>query len=119
MQKKKFLTSSFGSAPLELASFGALLVLPIAPMLTLYGAIFDAIAAESIARHALRAAVLESAPSQLDQSITDAVAILSKNWQRTVSFTVECGECKKGDLVLLRVEVGNSVAIQVAGSEPK
>lgn len=119
MRKSKFLASSSGSAPVELSSLVALLVLPLAPMLVLYGAIFDSIAAESIARHALRAAILSASTQEVNQAIADSVATLSNSWQRSATFTADCGDCERGDFVVLRVQVGNSLAIQVAGLEPK
>lgn len=119
MLKKNFLSGSAGSAPLELASLVALLLLPLAPMLVLYGAIFDAIAAESIARHSLRAAILKSSEDQLDQALGDTVATLASSWQKEAFFQFECGRCEKGDLIRIQIQVGNATAIQVAGLEPK
>lgn len=119
MPKNKFLASSAGSAPLELASLVALLLVPLGPMLILYQEIFDAIAAESIARHSLRAAILGSAGTNLDAAVAESIDSLSRSWQKEASFQLDCGRCAKGDLVSLQVQVGNSIAIQVAGLEPK
>lgn len=119
MPKKNFLSDSKGSAPLELASLVALLLLPLAPMLIFYEAIFDAIAAESIARHALRAAILNSPEGQLDKAIDDTVAALARSWRKEALFRFDCGRCEKGDLIQLEIRVGDAVSVQVAGLEPK
>ena len=119
MPKKNFLSDSAGSAPLELASLVAVLLFPLAPMLLFYDAILDAIAAESIARHALRAAILKSSEGQLDQAIADTVATLASSWQKEALFQFDCGRCEKGDLIRLEIQVGDAIAIQVAGLEPK
>lgn len=118
MPKKNFLSGSAGSAPLELASLAAILLLPLGPMLLFYEAIFDAIAAESIARHALRAAILKSTEGQLDRSIADNVATLASSWQKEAFFQFDCGRCEKGDLIRLEIQVGDAISVQVAGLEP-
>lgn len=97
----------------------SILLLPLASLLLLYGQIFDAIAAESIARHALRAAVLSTNGSDLGSALSETVQTLAQSWQKEASFQYECGGCGKGDLIRLEVQVGNSIAIQVAGLEPK
>lgn len=119
MLKKNFLESSAGSAPLELAGLVALLVLPLTPMLFFYQAVFDAIAAESIARHSLRAAILQGSLEDLDEQLAERVATLAESWEKEATFRFECGECKKGDLISLEIQVGNTIAIQVAGLEPR
>lgn len=119
MPKKSFLVRAEGSAPLELAALLGILLLPLTPMLLLYSQIFDAIAAESIARHALRAAILSADGGSLDSAISEAVQTLSSSWQKEALFQYDCGRCGKGDLILLEIQVGNSIAIQVAGLEPK
>lgn len=118
MLKKNFLSGSAGSTPLELASLVVVLLMPLAPMLALYGEIFDAIAAESIARHSLRAAVLKSSVTPLDNAIADSVRALASSWQREAKVQFDCGKCEKGDLIVIEIKVGNSTAIQVAGLEP-
>lgn len=119
MQKKNFLRGSAGSAPLELASLVVVLLMPLAPMLLFYDVIFDAIAAESIARHALRLAILKNSEGQLDLAIADSVATLASSWQKEALFNFDCGRCEKGDLIRLEIQVGDAIAIQVAGLEPK
>ena len=119
MPKKSFPIRAEGSAPLELAGLLGILLLPLTPMLILYSQIFDAIAAESIARHALRAAILTADGGKLDSAMSEAVQTLSSSWQKEALFQYDCGSCRKGDLIRLEIQVGNSIAIQVAGLEPK
>lgn len=119
MQKKRYLRSSSGSAPLELASLVAVLLLPMGPMLSIFGEVFNSIAAESIARHALRAAILKSPLTSIDAAIASSVESLADSWQREATFSFDCGRCQKGDLIHLQVRVGNATALQVAGLEPK
>ena len=119
MPKKSFLVRADGSAPLELAGLVSILLLPLTPMLLLYSQIFDAIAAESIARHALRAAILTAGGGSLDSALSENVQTLANSWQKEAFFRYDCGRCGKGDLIRLEIQVGNSIAIQVAGLEPK
>jgi len=119
LQKKRYLRSSSGSAPLELASLVAVLLLPMGPMLSIFGEVFNSIAAESIARHALRAAILKSPLTPIDAAIASSVESLADSWQREATFSFDCGRCQKGDLIHLQVRVGNATALQVAGLEPK
>lgn len=113
--------SNRGSAPLELVGFLALLMLPIAPMLVLFGQISDQLAAESIARHGLRyaflASELASDPSAL---VGQALQSLAQSWGKELGdFEVFCGPCGPGGVVNLRVQVGSATAIQSAGLEPE
>ncbi len=119
MRKSNYLIESKGSAPLELSSLIVLLLVPLAPMLLLYEEIFDAIAAESIARHSIRLTVLHGESSDLELIAARFVSELSDSWGKTAEFELECGTCQKGSLVTLRVRVGNSEAIQTAGLEPR
>ena len=107
-----------GSAPLETSTVLALLLIPITPLLAMVESVFDAIAAESIARHALRYSILKSS-DELQITIGNAVELLARSWEKEVTFTFDCGMCGKGSLATLTVKVGDSVAIQVAGLEPK
>lgn len=119
MQKRNYLITARGSAPLELSSLVVLLLLPLTPMLVLYGEIFDAIAAESIARHSLRLGILQSSGSDLERFVSESISALSDNWGRAAEYELNCGQCQKGSTVTLQVRVGNSVAIQTAGLDPK
>ncbi len=118
MLKSSFLVSSKGSAPLELTSLVVMLLLPLGPMSVLYGEIFDAIAAESIARHSIRLVILHGDNRGFEMIAARSVAELSNSWGKTADFELKCGNCQKGSLVTLRVKVGNSEAIQTAGLEP-
>ena len=52
--------SARGSAPIETVALITLLLLPIGPAVLLYEQLSNQLAAESIARHAVRAAVLNA-----------------------------------------------------------
>ena len=111
--------SDRGSSPLETSALLALLLLPITPMLSIFQSSFEAIAAESIARHVLRYSILWSNDAQLQPVLRDAVEEFSRAWGREATFEYGCGDCGKGSLISLRVQVGNALAIQVAGLEPR
>lgn len=116
MRKRK---SDSGSAPVETAVLLALLLLPVTPMLQLFSVAFDQIAAESIARHALRYAILHSGEQGIRQVAEIAVETLASHWDRAARFNIDCGSCSKGSLVVLKVFVGDASATQVAGLEPR
>jgi len=107
-----------GSAPIETATLLVLLLLPLTPMLLIFESVFDAIAAESIARHALRYSILQSGEN-VESSVRSSVELSSSSWQRDATFIFSCGSCEKGSLATLRVRVGEATAVQVAGLEPK
>lgn len=107
-----------GAAPLETATLLVLLLLPVTPMLLVFEHIFDAIAAESIARHALRYSILQSG-EKFQSTIASSVELLAASWDREATSTLSCGSCAKGSLATLTVRVGDAVAVQVAGLEPK
>lgn len=111
--------SARGSAPLETAALLALLLLPVTPMLQLFTVAFDQIAAESIARHALRYSILNSGEQSIRQTAEIAVEMLAGHWGRNARFEIDCGSCAKGSLVVLKVFVGDAHATQVAGLEPR
>lgn len=119
MRKSNFLLNSRGSAPLELSSLVLLLLAPLAPMLILYGEIFDAIAAESIARHTMRLTILHADIDEMELVAARSVETLSESWGKAADFELECGICQKGSLITLQIRVGNSEAIQTAGLEPR
>jgi hypothetical protein len=111
--------SDSGSAPLETAALLTLLLLPVTPMLQLFSVAFDQIAAESIARHALRYSILHSSEQSIRQTAEIAVDMLASRWGRNARFDVDCGSCSKGSLVVFKVYVGDASATQVAGLEPR
>ena len=117
MQKNNCLVSDRGSAPLEMAALLALLLLPIGPMITVYSAVFDAIAAESIARHSLRLATLSSDKESIGSRLQESVTLFSKSWLKPARFEFECGDCQEGSLLFLKIKVGDATAIQIAGLE--
>jgi hypothetical protein len=105
-----------GSTPLELIFTAALLLLPIAPTALLYQQLANELAAESIARHALRAAILRSPENPVE--ILDAtLQELSANWG--VLVTNYEFWCSNGcEITSLRVQVGGANAIASMGLEP-
>jgi hypothetical protein len=102
-----------GSSPLELVAFTALLVLPIGLALGLYLQLSNELAAESIARHALRLAMLSS-PQRPSESLDQAVEQFSQNWDvDDVEYRYWCSNgCS---LVTLEIRVGQAIAIQTMG----
>lgn len=99
-----------------------MLLLVVAPALSLFGTLGDELAAESIARHALRAAVLSSSShDQLSNEIARQIAPLANSWGKELkSYGLSCSSpCLKGALVDLEVRIGNSSAIQTAALDPK
>ena len=108
-----------GSSPIETVALLAVLLLPIAPVVTLFGELSDSMAAESIARHGLRAAVLGAEdPSQLPLLVATKVQELSTPWQKSAEHRFSCQPCEAGGLATLEIAVGNALAVQVAGLEP-
>ena len=108
-----------GSSPIETVALLAVLLLPIAPVVTLFGELSNAMAAESIARHGLRAAVLEADdPSQLPLLVATKVQELSTSWQKIAEHGFSCQPFEAGGLATLEIAVGNALAVQVAGLEP-
>jgi hypothetical protein len=106
-------SSDSGSSPLELVALTALLVLPIGLGTSVYQQLSNELAAESIARHALRLAMLEN-PQRPSENVADAVRLFASNWDaRVVSHRYWCSlSCS---LVTLEVSVGNARAIQTMG----
>lgn len=99
-----------GSSPLELVVFTVLLTLPISLSIGLYQQLSNELAAESIARHALRLAMLTD-PERPSSHFEDAVAMFAENWG--VSAVDYQYRCSAGcSLVTLEVRVGSASAIQ-------
>lgn len=118
---RRLTSDSRGSTPLELVVWLALLIAPVGPLLGLYGQLSDQLAAESIARHSLRGAVLSSTShSELVAQLPVVLEPLAISWKREVrSFELSCNSCAKGDIVTLRVWVGNAIGVQSAALSPK
>ena len=115
------LSDSEGSTPLELVIWLTLLLLPVLPMLALYGHLSNQLAAESIARHALRGTILSiTDPSQLPGEMKRQLAPLQANWGKQISsYTLSCGNCARGNIITLKVLVGSAEAVQSAAMAPR
>ena len=115
------LRGSSGSTPLELVVWLALLIAPLGPMLNLYGQLSDQLAAESIARHALRGAVLTSTShTELMAQLPVMLQPLAASWKREVrGFEIACGSCARGEIVTLKVFIRNAIGVQSAALSPK
>lgn len=102
-----------GSSPLELVAFTTLLVLPIGLAIVLYQQLSNELAAESIARHALRLAMLSS-PKRPSEALDRAINQFAENWDADdVEYRYWCSSgCS---LVTLEVQVGQAFAIQTMG----
>lgn len=114
-------SGSNGSTPIELVVWLALLIAPLGPMLSLYGQLSDQLAAESIARHALRGAVLTSTShTELMAQLPVMLQPLAASWRREVrGFELSCGSCARGEIITLKVFVGNATGVQSAALNPK
>lgn len=112
---------SEGSTPLELVIWLTLLLLPVGPMLGIFGQLSNQLAAESIARHALRGTLLSvTDPSQLPTEIRRQLAPLEASWGKRISrYTISCGNCAKGNIITLKVWVGSAEAVQSAAMSPR
>ena len=106
--------SAKGSAPIETVALITLLLLPIGPGVLLYQQLSDQLAAESIARHGIRAAMLESDLGSLGNPAS-ALRVLALSWQKQLG-----GHrlTRAGELVTLEVQVGSAVAVATLGLEP-
>jgi hypothetical protein len=115
------LSDSEGSTPLELVMWLTLLLLPVGPMLALYGQLSNQLAAESIARHALRGTILSiTDPSQLPSEMKRQLAPLQASWGKQISsYTLSCGNCARGSIITLKVLVGSAEAVQSAAMAPR
>ena len=106
-------SSDQGSSPLELVTLTALLVMPIGLALGIYQQPANELAAESIARHSLRLAMLTS-PEKPSQYFDSAIERFSRDWQvQDVDYRYWCSlGCS---LVTLEIQVGQATAIQTMG----
>ena len=106
--------SARGSAPIETVALITLLLVPIGPAVLLYEQLSNQLAAESIARHGVRAAMLNAPLGGLSNP-EFAIGVLSESWQRQVrSYRVTTA----GELITLEIQVGNASAIATLGREP-
>lgn len=106
--------SARGSAPIETVALVTLLLLPIGPAVLLYEQISNQLAAESIARHAVRAAML-NAPLGGFSDPSSAINLLARSWQRQVLFVAVDNQA---EIISLEVHVGGARAIASVGREP-
>jgi hypothetical protein len=91
-------------------------------MLALYGQLSDQLAAESIARHVLRSALISStSQNQLNHEVTRQLGPLQLSWGKKVTkYRLGCaGSCSNGSLVNLEVWVRGGYAIQSGALAPK
>lgn len=112
--------SDKGSSPVEAVALMLMLLLPIAPALGLYQHLSDSLAAESIARHGLRAALLAQDRGVVPAQVGSYLEPLAMNWGKSIEgYELSCGgQCGEGSLLSLRVQIGSAWAIQTAGLEP-
>ena len=109
-----------GSSPIETVALLALLLLPIGPVVLIFGHLSDAMAAESIARHALRSGILEAdSVPEISSAVAAAVEKLASGWGKSAEHQLSCSPCAPGGLAALEVFVGSAAALQVAGLEPE
>jgi len=107
-------SSCSGTAPIETVALITLLLLPIGPGIILYDQISNQLAAESIARHGVRAAMLESQLGSFG-SPDQALQVLALSWQKSLTgYRVS----KSGELVNLEVVIGSARALATLGIEP-
>lgn len=107
-------SNSSGSAPIETVALVTLLLLPIGPGVILYEQISNQLAAESIARHGVRAAMLQSDLGSFG-SPAQALEVLALSWQKPLTgYRVS----RSGELVTLEVVVGRARALATLGIEP-
>jgi hypothetical protein len=87
--------------------------MPIGLAIGTYQQLSNELAAESIARHALRLAML-STPQKPSQSFDSAIERFSKDWHaQEVDYRYWCSlGCS---LVTLEIQVGQAIAIQTMG----
>jgi len=120
----RWVGSERGAAPLELVAWSALLLLPLAPAIDLQRALSHQLAAESIARNALRTAILV-ADGDLELLRVRAAAAATEvalSWgfsPAQFALELDCSRCASDELILLRVQLGNQSASALMGLEPK
>jgi hypothetical protein len=102
-----------GSSPLELVSFTTLLLMPLGLGLSTYQQLSNELAAESIARHALRLAMLQN-PARPSEALPQAVEQFAGDWELSeLNYRYWCSaNCS---LVTLEITVERARAIQTMG----
>lgn len=115
------LSDSSGSTALELVVWLALLLLPVAPMMAIFGQLSNQLAAESIARHALRGTLLSiTDPSQLPAEMKRQLAPLQSSWGKEITrYSLACGNCSRGNIITLRIWISGAEAVQSAAMAPR
>jgi hypothetical protein len=99
-----------GSSPLELVVFTVLLLLPLGFGVNLYHQLSNELAAESIARHALRLAMLQN-PQRPSEVLPYALELFSRDWNTPdLDYRYWCtASCS---LVTLEIQIDDAKAIQ-------
>lgn len=106
--------SARGSAPIESVALITLLLLSIGPSVLLYELLSNQLAAESIARHGVRAAMLD-APIGGFLDPGALLDVLARSWEKPLTgYEVT----SRGELITLEVRVRNATAIATLGREP-
>lgn len=111
------LSDSRGSTLIEVVVWVALLLVPLGPGLALYSQLSDQMAAESVARNALRFAILSSdTNAEVRATAYVQAKVLAQSWGKQISqLQLRCsGSCPKGNLLHLEVVIGNARAIQTS-----
>ena len=119
---RQLLKGSSGSTVIELVVWMVLLIAPVGPGLALSSQLSDQLAAESIARNALRFATLSSdSNAEVRQLSYQQAAYLAQSWGKQLrSVSMRCsGSCPKGKLVHLEVVIGNAKAVQSSALGPR
>ena len=112
-------SSEQGSTIIETVIWSALLLAPIAPSFFLYQQVSDQLAAESIAVNGLRAALLQP-ETDWSLELGRNLPLLAKSWGKQIGLVeLSCGSCGPGDLVTLKIGIGNAIGLQSAGVEPE
>jgi hypothetical protein len=98
--------------------------LPLAPAIELQRALSHSLAAESIARNALRSAILASNGDVASLRARAAVvaAELARSWgvdTGQLALELDCSRCQSDELVSLQVRLGNQSAFALMGLEPR
>ncbi len=111
------LSDSRGSTLIEVVVWVALLLMPLGPGLALYSQLSDQMAAESVARNALRFAILSSdTNAEVRATAYEQAKVLAQSWGKQISqLQLRCSSsCPQGNLLHLEVVIGNARAIQTS-----
>lgn len=118
--------SDAGSAPLEFIAWAVLLTVPLFPAIELQRAIANQMAAEAIARHALRAAVLQEIAGQpisveFEPEVQRVAVEIAQSYRvapEALALSLDCSRCDTHGLVRLGVSISGRRAVGVMGLEP-